>query len=116
MQIWKLQQNLKEIEVGEKVNNPGLNLNNAFIHKKDLNRATVYGVSGFVSTVIAEDDYDLMIIDLYNSKNGDLFSGARVIFKGDKDEVDFEELEGRRYYFRKLIQKTIGSAEYTDIK
>ena len=107
---------LKEIEVGKIFNDPNMQLNNAFIHKKDLNRATVFGVSGFVSTVIAEDDYDLMIIDYYNSKNGDLIAGSRVIFKGDKDEVDFEELEGRRYYFRKLIQKTIGSAQYIDIK
>jgi hypothetical protein len=105
------------IEVGKIANYPDFQLNNAFIHKKDLNRATVFGVSGFVSTVIAEDDYDLMIIDYYNSvKNGDLIADARVIFKGDKDEVDFEELEGRRYYFRKLIQKTIGSAQYIDIK
>ena len=104
------------IEVGKINNTPVLDINNAFIHKKDLNRATVFGLSGYVSTVVFEDDYERVIIDYYNSKSGDFISGAMVTFKGDKDEVTFEDLEGRRYYFNKLIERTIGSAQYIDIK
>jgi hypothetical protein len=107
---------LKKVEEGKIHNDSDMGLNNAFIHKKDLNRSTVFGLSGYVSTVIAEDDYDLIIIDYYNAKKGDLLSAARATFKADKDEVDFEELEGRRYYFRKLIERTIGSASFIDIK
>ena len=105
-----------KLKVGKINNTPVLDINNAFIHKKDLNRATVFGLSGYVSTVVFEDDYERVIIDYYNSKSGDFLSGARVTFKGDKDEVTFEDLEGRRYYFNKLIERTIGSAQYIDIK
>ena len=107
---------MEDIEVGKINNAPSLDINNGFIHKKELNRATVFGLSGYVSTVIFEDDYERVIIDYYNSKSGDFQSGARVTFKGDKDEVTFEDLEGRRYYFNKLIERTIGSAQYIDIK
>ena len=113
-----LEETMKFNKVKEGIihNDSSLGLNNAFIHKKDLNRSTVFGLPGYVSTVIAEDDYELIIIDYYNAKKGDLLSGSRVTFKADKDEVDFEELEGRRYYFRKLIERTIGSASFVDIK
>jgi type I restriction enzyme M protein len=35
---------------------------------------------------------------------------ATVKFSGDKDEITFEDLEGRRYYFRKLINQLISTA------
>ena len=106
----------QEIKVGKKFNQPGLGINNAFIHKKDLNRATVFGEPGFVGTVIFEDDYERVIMDFYWYKDGDFISYNKATFKGDKDEVTFEDLEGRRYYFNKLIQRTIASVRYKDIK
>ena len=60
--------------------------------------------------------YDYIIVDSYYTLNGDIYSMAKVTFKGDKDEITFEELEGRRFYFKKLIRLTLGSAQYIDLK
>jgi hypothetical protein len=106
----------KDIQVGKLHTDPVLKLSNAYIHKKDLNRATVFGLSGYVTTIVAEDDYEFIITDRYVAQEGDRLANASATFKADKDEVDFEELEGRRFYFRKLIQRTIGSAQYIDLK
>ena len=106
-----------DIEVGKEVgpNKYGIK---GFIHKKDLNRATVYGLEGFVATIISEDKYDISITDFYYavSQNGEIIADSKAVFRGDKDEVGFEELEGRRYYFRKLIRRTISSAQLLDVK
>jgi hypothetical protein len=89
-----------------------------FIHKKDLNKATVFGLEGFVATIISEDDYEYKITDFYYAinRNGEIIADTKAIFSGDKDEISFEDLEGRRYYFRKLFKRTIGSAQYKDAK
>lgn len=89
-----------------------------FIHKKDLNKATVFGMEGFVATIISEDDYEYKITDYYYaiSRNGEIIADSKATFSGDKDEISFEELEGRRYYFNKLFKRTIGSAQYKDAR
>ena len=81
-----------------------------FIHKIDLNKANVYGTDGFKLTIIYEDDYEYIIEDRYYRKYRKRINSATVKFSGDKDEVTFEELEGRRYYFRKLINQLISTA------
>lgn len=81
-----------------------------FLHKKDLNKANVNGCQGFVGTLIWEDDYEICIADNYFAKENGIYYQAKVIFKGDKDEISFEELEGRRYYFNRLIKKMISTA------
>lgn len=91
-----------------------------FVHKKDINRATVYGVKGFKSSLIWEDDYQYTITDNFISydptkKNGVMYF-VKVRTYGDKDEVTFEELEGRRYYLRRLIEKVISTAQVGDMK
>ena len=87
-----------------------------FLHKKDLNRAKISGVNGFVGTLIFEDKYEKRITDNYmavgllGKTNYLLF--VKVRYSGDKDEVTFEQLEGRRYYLKRLINKTISTINY----
>lgn len=91
-----------------------------FVHKKDINRATVYGIKGFKYSLIWEDDYQYTITDNFISydptkKNGVMYF-VKVRTYGDKDEVTFEELEGRRYYLRRLIEKVVSTAQVGDMK
>lgn len=90
-----------------------------FVHKKDVNRATVYGHKGFVGTLIWEDDYQYTITDNYSSifmKENGIFFFVKVRTYGDKDEISFENLEGRRHYLKRLIQKIISTATVSNIK
>ena len=91
-----------------------------FVHKKDINRATVFGVKGFKGTLIGEDDYEYTINDIFvsydTSKKNGVEYGVQVRTYGNKDEVTFEELEGRRYYLRQLIEKIISTAVVYDMK
>ena len=97
----------KNLKVGQ-LNGSGDN--EMFVHKKDVNKTIVWGHPGFKGTLIWEDSYEYCITDNYYATiNGFVFS-AKVRVKGDKDEVDFEMLEGRRYYLLKFIDKTISSA------
>lgn len=85
-----------------------------FWHKKDLNRSTVFGVKGYKGTLIWEDKYEYGITDNYVSYNSNVGNGYRNFVKvriySDKDNVTFEQLEGRRYYFARLIEKIISTA------
>jgi hypothetical protein len=99
-----------------------LNLNAAkddsiFVLKKDINRATVWGNKGFVGTLIWQDDYQNTITDNYHSYTYDgVYNFVKVRYFGDKDEVTFEQLEGRRYYLKKLVEKIISTASVYDYK
>ena len=88
----------------------------AFIHRKDINKTKIFGLSGFKGTVIYEDDYEIVIKDNYVAQVDGVIYYAGVRYKGDKDEVTFEELEGRRYYFRKLVDKIISTQNIYNIK
>ena len=91
-----------------------------FVHKKDINRATVFGVKGFKGTLIWEDDYEYTITDNFLSYDTSKKNGVEYFVKvrtyGNKNEVTFEELEGRRYYLRQLIEKVISTAVVYDVK
>ena len=84
-----------------------------FVHKKDINRATVCGIKGYMGTLIWEDEYQYEITDKYYAD--DLTIGNGITYKvtvrtyGDKDEVTFEQLEGRRYYLKRLMSKLVSS-------
>ena len=107
----------KQFKIGDISNNSEGEFGfSGYIHKKDLNRATVFGMRGYVATIISEDDFDFQITDYYYAIDGNKIANAIAVFKGDKDEINFEELEGRRFYLKKLIQRTIGSAQYKDVK
>lgn len=91
-----------------------------FFHKKELNLATVFCGNGYKSTFIWEDKFENGITDnymvLFNNKLG---NGVEILVKvryhGDKDDVTFEQLEGRRYYLKGLIEKIISNAKVSDI-
>ena len=85
----------------------------AMLHKKDIKRANIGGNSGFRGTLIWEDKYEKCITDNYASyafinKETYIFT-AKVRYKGDVEEVSFEQLEGRRYYFKALIDKMLST-------
>jgi hypothetical protein len=90
-----------------------------FAHKKEVNRATVYNHKGFKGTLIWEDDYQYTITENYEAfwknSNGVWFRAfAKVRYYGDKDDITFEDLEGRRHYLHQVIEKVISSARNFD--
>ncbi len=109
---------MDDVIVGEL--NKGADGTDIFVHKKDLNRATVFGVKGFKSTLIWEDNYQYAITDNFVSFNSDeengIFYAVKVRTYGNKSEVNFEKLEGRRYYLRQLIEKVVSTALIYDLK
>ena len=107
--------NKKERDYNKEISNKAREIRN----KKDANRATVYGVKGFKGTLIWEDDYQYTITDNFYSwklEGNGIFNFVKVRTYGDKDEVTFEQLEGRRYYLRRLIEKVISTATLTKTK
>ncbi len=102
------------------INKIGANGESHFVHKKDISRATVFGIKGFKSTIVWEDDYQLTITDNFNSFDSSKGDGVMYFVKvrtyGNKKEVTFEQLEGRRYYLRQLIEKIISTATIYDMK
>lgn len=86
-----------------------------FVHKKDLKRANVFGFKGYYGTLITEDKFEKGIYDHYLSYNAEVGNGyiceVRVSYFGDKDVVTFEQLEGRRFYMKPLIEKIISTAK-----
>lgn len=110
---------MEGVEIG-KLNPLGVNGEDIYIHKKETNRATVYGLKGFKGVLIWEDDYQYAITDNFQSydptkKNGVTFF-VKIRTYGSKNEVTFEELEGRRFYLRQLIEKVISTATCSDFK
>lgn len=91
-------------------------MKNSFLHKKDIKKAKVYGIDGFKQTVVFEDNYELTIKDnYYASINGIIFQ-AGVRYKGEKGEVTFEQLEGRRFYLKKLCDQIIATSNFPVVK
>ncbi len=111
---------MKHIKVGQLNEGQGLDGGDFFVHKKDIKRATVYGTKGFIGTLIWEDDYQYTITDNYSSFNkleGDgVFYSVKVRYYGNKDEVTFEKLEGRKFYLKRLVEKVISTATAWDMK
>lgn len=91
-----------------------------FYHNKDKKPSDVFGSKGLKSTLIFEDKNEYFINDVfvsYNYNYGLFFNNfVSVTYHGDKSEVTFEQLEGRRYYFRNLIQKLIATGFVDKIK
>lgn len=104
----------KDYKVGETFKYTQNNTStNTMLHKKDLKRANIGGNSGFRGTVVWEDKYEKCIEDNYGSiayMNKETYTfNAKVRYKGDADEVSFEQLEGRRFYFKALIDKMLST-------
>ena len=84
-----------------------------FIHKIDLNKTEIYGIKGFLLTIVWEDEYEYVINDYYMAKSDDLVYYNPVTFSGDKDEISFEDLEGRRHYLKRFIDQFFSSLSTT---
>lgn len=91
-----------------------------YFHKKELNRATVYGAKGYRSSFAWEDKFEICLTDNYSFYNENLGNGFTVFVKvryyGNKSEVDFEKLEGRRHYLKPLVEKIVSTAKVSDLK
>lgn len=106
----------KYVEYEEKSMFLSVDGDSVFVHKKDVAKRTVYGKRGYRSTVIWEDDYEIGITDNYLSDHYDnISSSAKVRYKADKSSgLTFEDLEGRRFYLSKLIDKLIATRRITN--
>lgn len=83
-----------------------------FTHKTEVSRATVYGIKGYRSTWIYETDYEYVIKDnYYSDQDGIVFSGG-IRYSVEKSRGTFEDLEGRRYYLRRLGEEIIATAYF----
>ena len=99
------------------INNVGPSGEPIYVYKKALVKSMVFGHAGYKTTLIWEDDYQYCITDNYQSHrydgNGISFF-VKVRTYCSKEDADFEQLEGRRYYLRPLIEKIITTARIND--
>lgn len=89
---------------------------NTFLHKKEIKKAKVFGIDGFKTTLVFEDGYELTIEDNYSASINGIIFLATVRYKGEKGEVGFEQLEGRRYYLKKLCDQIIATSKFPVVK
>lgn len=81
-----------------------------YLHKVEIKRANVAGSEGFVLTRCMETNYERIIEDLYISLTSDgFYKSSSVKYKGDRDAIDFKELESRRAYLGPLNRKLIST-------
>jgi len=79
-------------------------------HKTEVVKRIVYGNQGFRSTIIWEDEFEICITDNYVAFNNNVEYRVKVRYKADKEsDVSFQDLEGRRYYLSKFIDKHVAS-------
>ena len=83
-----------------------------FTHKTEIGRATVYGIKGYRATWIYETDYEYVIKDNYYSDQNGIFFAAGIRYTVEKSRGTFEDLEGRRYYLRRLAEEIIATANF----
>ncbi len=99
------------------INNVGPSGEPVYVYKKALVKSMVFGCTGYKMTMIWEDDYQYCITDNYQSHMYDV-NGISFFVKVrtycSKEDADFEQLEGRRYYLRPLIEKIISTAKIED--
>jgi len=88
----------------------------AFIHRKYVSSTKIYGKEGFRYTVVFETESEITIKDSYLAVNiqgkNKVVYYATVTYTGPKDELTFEDLEGRRYYLQPACEKFIALANF----
>lgn len=91
-----------------------------FIHKRDFNKASVFSGKGYKDTFTWEDKYEIGITDNYmvfgnNNVGNGVEVRVKVRYYGNKNELNFEQLEGRKYYLKGLVEKIIATARLQDV-
>lgn len=120
--VYDVEKNFEETVIGRELEAPDdqNKMRKMIFHKKELNRATVYGAKGYRTTLAWEDKFENCITDNYEFFSGNFENGYLVMIKvryyGNKSEVDFEKLEGRRFYLKPLIEKIVSTAKVNDLK
>ena len=99
----------KDSKVGEVMELDG---EDYFTHKTEISRATVYGVKGYRFTWIYETDYEYVIKDNYYSDQNGIYFSSGIRYTVEKSRGTFEDLEGRRYYLRRLGEEIIATASF----
>ena len=96
-----------------KVGKTQRNDDDTFVHKKEVNRTVIFNEKGFRLTLAKEDKYEYYITDSYYAVNNGIIYTAAVKYSGDKDEVTFEDIEGRRHYFIRLMDEIIANQRFS---
>ena len=88
-----------------------------YVHKIEINKSQAFGSrQSFVWSNYHEDDYEYIIKDNYRLVGDGVIGIIGVRYKGDKDMITFEELESRKYYFRKLMNKVVSTVRFDNLK
>ena len=88
-----------------------------YLHKVEIKRANVAGSDGFVLTRCKETNYERIIEDFYISLTSDgFYKSSSVTYKGDRDAIDFKELESRKAYLGALNRKLISTVSLYNYK
>lgn len=88
-----------------------------YLHKAEIKRANVAGSEGFVLTRSKETNYERIIEDFYISLTSDgFYKSSSVKYKGDREIIDFKELESRRAYLGALNRKLISTISLSNYK
>ena len=108
-------QKMQQFNIGQVYTDKLYFPNKSFLHKKELKKASIFGIDGYKSVLIYENDYENIIDETYIAVYNGIIYWASVMYKGDKEEISFEDLEGRRYYLKKFCEQTIAAAKYNYI-
>ncbi len=88
-----------------------------YLHKVEIKRANVAGSEGFVLTKCKETNYERIIEDFYISLTSDgFYKSSHVKYKGDREIIDFKELESRKAYLGALNRKLISTISLSNYK
>lgn len=88
-----------------------------YLHKVEIKRANVAGSEGFILTRCKETNYEREIEDLFISMTSDgFYKTSSVKYKGDREILDFKELESRRAYLGALNRKLISTISLYNYK
>jgi hypothetical protein len=102
--------NSKFPSLKEKAMFPSSDGDSAYCHKMESVKRLVYGHKGFRYSLIWEDNYEMCITDNYESSYDGITFFVKVRYKADRwADKTFEDLEGRRFYLSKFIDKTIAT-------
>ena len=98
--------------------NDSAGLHPYYVYKKNLTKTNCFSNAGYKLTTIFEDEYQYCIIDLYQSYDAtqNIVCSAVCRTYCSKDDANFEDLEGRRYYLKPLVEKVISTAMIYDVK